>query len=103
MDRNDVGMGQAGSGLRLAGKPFANILLERELRRKHLDCDSALEPFIPGPVDDTHSSSTDLPLDGVGGTESFGETCGKRSVAGHGKQSVPALRERQPNPSLLRA
>src|SRR5918993_5754990 len=94
-------MRKAGGGLRLPGEPFADILLERELRRKHLDGNPALEPFIAGTVDNTHSASTNLPLDGIGGTEGFGETCGKGSFAGHGKQSVPALRERQPNPHSL--
>src|ERR671921_376979 len=98
MNRNDVRVGQAGSGLCLAGEPLAYILLERELGRKNLDRDPPLEPFVTGTVDDAHPAPANLPLDSVGGTEGFGETCGKRSVAGHGKQSVPALPERQPNP-----
>jgi hypothetical protein len=95
-----MGVREARCGLRLPGEPLANILLEGELGRKNLDRYPALEAFIPGTIDHTHPTSTNLPLNSVGGTESFGETCGKRSVAGHGKQSVPALGERQPNPSL---
>jgi hypothetical protein len=98
MDRNDVGVGQAGRGLCLSGEPLAYVLLEGELGRKNLDRDSPLEPFVAGTVDDAHPAPANLALDSVGGTESFGETCGKRSVAGHGNQSVPALPERQPNP-----
>ena len=98
MNRNDVWVRETGGGLRLTGEPLSDILLERELRRKHLDRYAPLEPFIPGTVDNAHPASTNLPFDCVGGTECFGEACGKRSVAGHGNQSVPALRERQPNP-----
>ncbi len=84
-------------GLGLTGEPLANVLLEGELGRKHLDRHAALEALVAGPVHYAHAAATDLALDRVRISKGFGETGGERPVGGHGKQSVPAHPGRQPN------
>ena len=81
MDRNDVGMAQLGRGLRLAGEPLADVLLERQLRRQHLDRDPALEPLVPGAIHHAHAAPPDLALDGVGVAQGRGEPGRQRLVS----------------------
>ena len=88
VDRHDVGMGQLGGGLRLAGEPLADVLLEGELGGQDLDGDPALEPLVAGAVDDAHAAPPDLALDGVGVTQRRGEPGRQRLVGGggHGRE-----------------
>ena len=114
VDRDDVRMGQPGGGLRLAGEALADVLLEGELGRQHLDGDPALEPLVAGAVDHAHAAAADLALDGIRvaqrlgearraaayrpsrssacrlwATASRGEKLRSVGTAEHGRQSVP--------------
>ena len=66
VDRDDVGMGQPGGGLRLAGEALADVLLEGELGRQHLDGDPALEPLVAGAVHHAHPAAADLAFERIG-------------------------------------
>ena len=80
-----MGVAQLGGGLGLAGEPLADVLLEGELRGKHLDRDPALEPLVAGAVDHPHAAAADLALDGICVTQRLGEP--GRPVAGRMERS----------------
>jgi hypothetical protein len=86
MDRHDVRMAQLGGGLSLAGEPFPDVLLERQLGGKHLDRHPALQPLVPRPVDDAHAATSDFPLDGVCVTQRRGEPSRQGLVGGGGHE-----------------
>ncbi len=91
MNRDDVRMGQAGSGLCFAQEADADLLPERQLGREHLDCHRPLEPLIAGMIDDAHAAAADLPFEREGGSK--GLTQPLRQQIGHAVlQSIRALR-----------
>jgi hypothetical protein len=65
VDRHDVGMGELGGRLRLAGESDAERRVVGQLRGKDLDRHEALEPEVAGPVHDGHPAAPDLVLDPV--------------------------------------
>ena len=77
-------MAQPRGRLGLAGEPLPDILLEGELGRQHLDRDAALQPLVPGAIDDAHAASADLTLDGIGVAQSAGEAGGEGLLGGTG-------------------
>jgi hypothetical protein len=81
-----VRMAQLGGGLCLAGEPLADVLLERQLGGQDLDRHPALEPLVPGSVDDAHAAPPDLALYGVCITQCRGEPSGERLVGGGGHE-----------------
>jgi hypothetical protein len=81
VNRNDVGVGEPGGGLRLAGKAFPNVLLKGKLWWKHLDGDPALKPLVARAVDYAHSSAADLPFYGIGSAQGLGQPSRERSIA----------------------
>ena len=93
VDRDDVGVGQPGGGLRLAGEALPDVLLEGELGRQDLDGDPALEPLVAGAVHHAHAATADLALDGIGAAQRLGEPSSQRLVRriGHGRQSGMGL------------
>ena len=78
---DDVRMGEPGGGLRLTGEPLADILLEGELRREHLNGYAALEPVIPGAVHHTHAAPPNLAFDRIGVSQGLRQTGGERLEA----------------------
>ena len=94
VDRDDMGVGQPGGGLGLAGKALADVLLEGELGRQHLDGDAALEPLVPRPVDHPHPATPDLALDGIGIPQRLGEARRQRPIGrvGHETSRLGARR-----------
>ena len=86
VDGNDVRVGEAGSGLRLAGEPLTDVLLEGELGREHLDGHAALKPLVARTVHHSHAPAPDLPLDGVCSAQSFAQAGCQGFIAwrGHG-------------------
>ena len=88
VDRHDVRMAQLGGGLRLAGEPLADVLLEGQLGGQHLDRHPALEPLVPGAVDHAHPAPADFALDGIRVTQRRGEPGRQRLVGrgGHGRK-----------------
>ncbi len=84
VDGDDVGMGEAGRGLGLAGEALADLLLECELRREDLDGDPTLQPIVGCTVHHAHAAAPDFTLDGVRVAEGVRESSGKRLVVGFG-------------------
>ena len=80
VDRHDVRMEQLAGGLRLALEALADVLLEGELGRQHLDRDPALELLVARAVDDAHAAPPDFSLEGVGGAQRLSDASGKRLV-----------------------
>ena len=78
VDRDDVGMREPGRRLRLAGESLADVLLEGELGRQHLDGHPALQPFVARAIDHAHAAAPDLALDRIRVTERLGEAGGER-------------------------
>jgi hypothetical protein len=93
MDGDDVGMGKLRGSLSFSGEALADVLLESQLGGKDLDGDPALEPLVPGAIDDSHPAPPDLTLDGIGVPQRLGESRRQRLVRRicHGRQSVLAL------------
>ena len=96
VDGHDVGVGQLGGRLGLAGEPLPDVLLEGQLRRQHLDRHPALEALVPGAVDHPHAAAADLPLDGVGVAQGLAEPRRQRLIGGvgHGRGRRGCRRER---------
>ena len=67
---DDVGMGEPGEGAGLVDKAIeqGGVSLS-EFRREELQGDMALEVELKGPVNGSHSSATDEPLDPVAGNQ----------------------------------
>ena len=59
VDRQDVRMRQRGHGFRLALEARVRFRVEREVLRKNLDRDLAVEGRVAGPVDLSHPSGPD--------------------------------------------
>ena len=87
MDGDDMGVGQPGGRLGLAGEPLADVLLKGELGRQHLDGDPALEPLVARPVDHAHPATPDLALDGIGIPERLGEARRQRLIGRVGHET----------------
>ncbi len=85
-------MAQLGRGLRLAGEPLADVLLEGELGRQDLDGHPALQPLVPGAVHHAHAAAADFSLDGIGVTQRRGEPSRQRLVGrgGHRREGPEA-------------
>ena len=81
VNRDDMGMGEPGGRLRFAGEPLADILLESELGRQHLDGDPALEPLVAGAVHYAHAAPPNLAFDRVRAPKASRETGGERFLA----------------------
>jgi hypothetical protein len=56
---------KSGGSAGLLDESFAGIGEAREMRRKHLDRDVAIELDVPREVDDSHSSAAELTLEGI--------------------------------------
>src|SRR5271156_2205250 len=59
VDGHDVGMLQLAHGLRFAVEAFEQFGIFSERARRHLDGDSAADPWIDRLIDDTHPTPTD--------------------------------------------
>ena len=76
-----MGVGETGGGLSLTGEPLADILLECELGREHLDRHPSLEPLVTGAVHHAHAAPPDLAFDRIRVSQGLGETGGQRLAA----------------------
>ncbi len=74
-------MGQPRRGLRLAGEPLADLGLEGQLGREHLDGDPPLEPLVARAVHHSHAPPPDLALDRVGVAKGFVQAWRERRVS----------------------
>ena len=63
-DRHDVGVGELRRGPGLPEEPLAKVRIV-ERRREHLDRHQAVQPQLPGEIDDSHAAATELPLDDI--------------------------------------
>jgi hypothetical protein len=64
MDRDDVGMLQAGGELDLAKEPLGAKGLS-QLRAKHLECHGAVVAEVVRQIHHGHPAATELPLDAI--------------------------------------
>ena len=65
VDRHDAWVRKLGRCLRFAEKAFANVGVEGEFRRQHLDRDATIQPQVGGAIDDRHPAATDLRVDEI--------------------------------------
>ena len=66
MDGADVRVVQAGEGLGLALEPLSQVRIGRDMLRKHLDGNRAIEPRVTRLVDLAHPARADLGDDLIG-------------------------------------
>ena len=73
-------MQQLARRLGLALEALADVTLERELGRQHLDRHPALQLLVPGAIDHAHAPAADFTLEGVMVGERLGDALGQRLV-----------------------
>ena len=99
---NDARMCELRRGLRLPQEPLANVGVERELGRQHLDRDSAVKPEVGRAIDDRHPASADLRVDEVLRPDRDHQTV--EQVVGHPRSARRELDiERPPRRSISSA
>ena len=69
INRDDVRMTQLGGRLRLAQKTRADVTPKGQLRRQQLDRHEPFEALVLGPIHDAHATTTDFPIQFIGGAE----------------------------------
>ncbi len=80
VDRHNVRMEQLAGRLGLALEPLADVLLERQFGRQHLDGDPALQLLVARAIDHAHAAPPNFTLKGIGGAQRLSDASGKRLV-----------------------
>ena len=65
VDRDDMGVRQAGCRLCLASEALSDFLLESQLGWQHLDGHTPMQALIARAIDHAHSTAADFALDGI--------------------------------------
>ena len=99
VNRHDVWMRQLRRRLRFADEPGADIGVERELRRQHLERNGPMQAQVERAIYDGHAAATDLALDQILCADRDRHAVEQR--ISHSQRAGDAPAERAPTPRAI--